>query len=45
MHLKPSRIYDVKNVGDLSNGELHKIGDGKFSVTIPPIGWSIFVLN
>jgi PhoPQ-activated pathogenicity-related protein len=39
------RIYDVKNAEDLSNGKLHKISDGKFSVTIPAIGWRMFVLN
>jgi len=39
------RIYDVKNAVDLSNGKLHKISDGKFSVTIPAIGWRMFVVN
>ncbi len=39
------RIYDVKNAEDLSNGKLHKISDGKFSVTIPAIGWRMYVLN
>ena len=45
IELNIPRIYDVKNAEDLSNGKLHKISDGKFSVTIPAIGWSMFVLN
>jgi glycosidase len=38
-------IYDVESAEDLSNGKLHKISDGKFSVTIPAIGWRMYVLN
>jgi glycosidase len=39
------RIYDVKDAKDLSSGKLQKISDDKLSITIPAIGWRMFVLN
>jgi glycosidase len=45
IELNIPQIYDVKNAEGLSNGKLHKLSDGKFSVTIPAIGWRMYVLN
>jgi cyclomaltodextrinase / maltogenic alpha-amylase / neopullulanase len=38
-------VYDVENCVNIPNGNTIKVNNGKLSVKIPAIGWSMFVLQ